>query len=292
MTSLVFTKELWNDKPALLALMREDNASADTNLAETELDAFGTVNAVITEMSATPEGSAATVMTEEGVMGKIRQLSYGNLPIQSWMNLVKFRLYLPNAHAAMAVNCLFHVCNGRVKSSTESYLTIGGLHPKKHPWPKIFFLMDLYLAGIFDEKETPQAMSQQSPTPVNTRKVDEKAIAELAKERELLDEVTEFFTHTHTHTVKHYRLNAEVADDEDIAQGGIIIANANLMQALGRTLWKASDILLKHRKDVEEKAKHLVVAAADDTVLNDLAKRKLLKVLMHDRLYQIEKIRI
>ena len=61
------------------------------------------------------------------------------------------------------------------------------------------------------------------------------------------------------------------------------------MKALGRTLWKVSEVLLKHQKDVKEKSKHLVVAAAGDTVLNDFAKRNLLKELMRDRLYQIEK---
>ena len=49
--------------------------------------------------------------------------------------------------------------------------------------------MELYLAGIGDEKDKPQAMSQQSTNPVNARKVDEKAIAELGKEREILDRV-------------------------------------------------------------------------------------------------------
>ena len=76
-TALLYTKELWKDKPALLALMREDNANADTNLAETELDAFGTVNAVIIEMPATSEGSGATVITADGVMGKSGSLVMG-----------------------------------------------------------------------------------------------------------------------------------------------------------------------------------------------------------------------
>ena len=30
--TIIHTKELWNDKPALLALMREDNQNADSNL--------------------------------------------------------------------------------------------------------------------------------------------------------------------------------------------------------------------------------------------------------------------
>ena len=37
-TAIVYRKELWHDKPAMLALTREDNQNADSNLPETELD--------------------------------------------------------------------------------------------------------------------------------------------------------------------------------------------------------------------------------------------------------------
>ena len=40
----LYTKDLWKDKAALMAIMREDNANYRTSLAETELDAFGTVS--------------------------------------------------------------------------------------------------------------------------------------------------------------------------------------------------------------------------------------------------------
>ena len=134
----MYTKELWKDKPALLALMREDNANAITNLAETELDAFGVVNTVIIEMSEEAGTTQATEITSDAVMDKIRLLGFGQLPIQELFNLVAFRLYIPTPHATMAVSCLFQVCNGRVRSATGNVVTIGGLHRRKCPGAKCF----------------------------------------------------------------------------------------------------------------------------------------------------------
>ena len=90
-------------------------------------------------------------------------------------------------------------------------------------------------------------MSQPTAnTPVIARKVDDKGIAELAKERKLLDRVAVFFAAT----VKHYRIESSAAEeDEDIGQGAVIVANARLMQGLGRTLNKVMEALVKHRKE-------------------------------------------
>ena len=45
-TFVLYTSDLWNDKSAMFALMREDNANSRTNLAESEVDAFGVVMAL------------------------------------------------------------------------------------------------------------------------------------------------------------------------------------------------------------------------------------------------------
>ena len=118
------------------------------------------------------------------------------------------------------------------------------------------------------------------------RKVDERAIAELAKEREILNRVTLFFVST----VKHYRLEPSVSEaDEDIDQGGLINANARLMQALRRTLNKLMEALAKHKREEKERAKSQVIADTGNTMLSDFAKGNLTKAIMHDRLYEIEK---
>ena len=108
--------------------------------------------------------------------------------------------------------------------------------------------------GCIPEDTRSGAISQPKPgigiKPVSARNVDEKAIAELGKEREILDRVATFFVVT----VKHYRLAPDVLEaDEDIDQGGLINANARLMQASGRTLFKIMEVLLKHKKEAKEK---------------------------------------
>ena len=75
-------------------------------------------------------------------------------------------------------------------------------------------------------------------------KVDKQATAELARERELLTVVTKFLGAT----IKHYTLDAYEATDDANNVGKFVLANAILMRALGRTLWKVSQTLLKHRK--------------------------------------------
>jgi hypothetical protein len=75
-------------------------------------------------------------------------------------------------------------------------------------------LIEVYLGNLGDDKDKPQAMSKLSKTPVNARNVDEKAIAALAKERELLKVVTEFFVDT----VKHYQVAADAADDSIVSR--------------------------------------------------------------------------
>ena len=159
----------------------------------------------------------------------------------------------------MTVDCLFQVCNGRVRSATSNFVAIGKLHARKVPWCKVFLLLDLYLSNIPEvESDKGQsgrtaepAMSQQTVnSPVFARKVDDKGIAELAKERKLLDRVAVFFAAT----VKHYRIESSVAEgDEDIGQGAVIVANARLMQGLGRTLNRVMDALVRHKREEKKR---------------------------------------
>ena len=174
-------------------------------------------------------------------------------------------------------------------------VAIGKLHPKKVPWCRVFLLLDLYLGNISEsESDTGRngrnaepAMSQPTAnTPVIPWKVDDKGIAELAKEKELLNSVAVFFTAT----VKHYRIDSSVAEeDEDIDQGAVIVANARLMQGLGRTRNRAMDTLLKHKKEEKGKAKSVVLSIVGSNILSDAAKDLALEVAMHDRFYEIEK---
>ena len=92
----------------------------------------------------------------------------------------------------MMIDCLFQLCNCRIKSSIDNYAAIAGLHPKGMAWAKVFLLIELYLGGLpADDKRPSVAMSQPTKV-VNARRVDVKAIAELAKERQLLASITRF----------------------------------------------------------------------------------------------------
>ena len=50
--AIVYSATLWDDKHALLAIMQEDNLDAAIAKSETELDAFGHVSRVVSELSA------------------------------------------------------------------------------------------------------------------------------------------------------------------------------------------------------------------------------------------------
>ena len=94
----------------------------------------------------------------------------------------------------MLLDCLFHVVNGRVKSTTENYAKIGALHLKKEAWAKIFLLMELYCGSLLVEDKSIEnpALSQQKNKVVEARRIDKLAIAALAKEKELLSQATHF----------------------------------------------------------------------------------------------------
>ena len=150
----------------MLALMREDNANADLAKPESEVDAFGCVHQIISEMSA--GGSEPTVITEDDVMDEIAEVGYGNLSHAEWQHLARFRLVLPEAIATMLLDSLFHVCNGRVKSCTENYARICALHLKKSAWPKTFILLDLYCGSLVSDSKTNEARAEgQSHRPPN-----------------------------------------------------------------------------------------------------------------------------
>ena len=94
--STLYDLELWDDESALLALMREDNANSLTNLAESEVDAFGIVNHVLRRMT-------ASTITEDMVMVALRLIGFGQLPTNEWLHIVQFLLPIPKEHATMTV---------------------------------------------------------------------------------------------------------------------------------------------------------------------------------------------
>ena len=148
--AIVYSSKLWYDPTALLALMREDNLDAEIKKPETELDCFGHCNQLVQELLAGCGTHGRTVTTDE-VMGMIAELGYGNMSPASWKHLVTFRLALSNAHADMLFDCLVQVCNGRVRTSTETYAQINNLQTKGQQWPKVFLLMETYTQELLSE---------------------------------------------------------------------------------------------------------------------------------------------
>ena len=137
MSVTVYSAELWDDPAALLAIMREDNLDAEINMRETELDALGTVSRVVSDLSAGFEQAGKEVAAAE-VMAAVNELGYGDMAEKDWLRLVTFRLFLGQAHADMLLDCLFQVCNGRVKTAPKTYTEIHNLHPKGHACPRYF----------------------------------------------------------------------------------------------------------------------------------------------------------
>ena len=281
--AVVYSEKLWFDKSALLALMREDNANADVAKPETEVDAFGCVHQLMLASSC----SSQTVIAEDEVMSQIQDIGFGNLSPNDWRILVRFRLLLPQAHATLLLQCLFSICNGRARSSVDNFAKINGLHPKRHAWAKVFLLLELYLNLLITDSnkaDSIAALSQHSctaPKVLEARKVDKAAIAELANERNILDLVTKFFVDTY----KHYQIGTVV--DDQIDEGQVIRANAGLMVALGRTLTKVGEALVRRKKEVQVATKHLVIKT-QAIEAEDAEKPKIIADIMHDRLPKIE----
>ena len=282
--ALIYSEDLWWDTGAMVALMREDNANTDIAKPETEVDAFGTVHQLTKELSLSTKTAQ---ITSDDVMQEIINVGLGNTALEDWQILVSFRILLPAPQAELLLLCLFHLSNGRVKSSIENFDKINALHPKKYSWSKVFLLIELYLFIVMNESSKPDsngAMRQPSdtaPKVIVARTIDKLAIVELGKEINLLENVTKFFLSILT----HYKI--DIDDDEDVDQGAIIRANAGLMVACGRALAKTADALIKHKKSVKAVSKYMVIAPSACEPA-DPEKKRLIDEVMDDRLPRAE----
>ena len=162
--------------------MREDNLDAEIAKSETELDAFGHASRVVSELTVGYEQRGKVIKAEE-VMAKLEEMGYGIMPAKDWQHLVNFRLFLSKAHADMLLDCLFQVCNGRVKTVPKTYTQIHNLHPKSNAWPKVFLMVETYCGELLDaEKGQHRASSHQGPEPKVVKTLDVKAIKLLSHE--------------------------------------------------------------------------------------------------------------
>ena len=128
--AIVYTEKLWWDKKAQLALMRLDNLNADIQKGWTQLDAFGHVCQQVSDLIKEfgPDDGDPTISTDD-VMRQIAEMGYGSMAENEWQHLVDFRLLLSARQADMLKDCLFQVCNGRVRIATKTYKDIHNLHP-------------------------------------------------------------------------------------------------------------------------------------------------------------------
>ena len=200
----VYSKELWNDKAALFAIMREDNLNASIARAETELNYFGLVHDIVSECT---QGR-----TVNEVMAKIEELGYGSFERKHWKCLAEFRLCLSSAQAKMLLDCLNQVVNGRVSALPQFFADINGLDPKRYPWIKVFFIVATYCADLLSEENgTHKAFSHKGPQAKVVKSISAASIRLLAQEKELLHKVVTFSTVV----VQHYGIAVEARDGED-----------------------------------------------------------------------------
>ena len=120
--------------------------------------------------------------------------------------------------------------------------------------------METYIStSLGEEPGQYRAISHASPHATRAKTLSLDAIMELGKEVELLNKVTHFFVQV----VRHYHRSEENGGSEE----NIMFANATLMKALGRTLWKVADLLLSlkrnKRANADKGISPLVVLGSD-----------------------------
>ena len=119
--AIVYIEKLWWDKKAQLALMRLDNLDADIEKGETELDGFRHLSKTVSDLTADLPDDGEKTISADDVMKQLEDLGYGSLSANEWQHLVDFRLLLSARQADMLKDCLFQVCNGRVRTATKTY---------------------------------------------------------------------------------------------------------------------------------------------------------------------------
>lgn len=278
--AIVYGPKLWDDPAALMALMREDNLDADVQKEESELDAFGLAHTVVKELVADYQAMRIPIkLSTNAVMEKLGVLGLGHLPRGDWVHLVSFRILLSDAQATFLLDCLFQVCHGRIRTPATTFGEINSIHPKAHAWPKVFLLVETYTATLLSEEQGAyRAISHSSPHATKAKTLSLHHIKELAKEVDLLDRVTNFFVRV----VRHYHRTGENGANEETK----MLANATLMKALGRTLWKVAEAILVVKRNRQANAKiglaPVVVRGSDPERTNKI------DMIMKDRLYKIE----
>ena len=279
--AVVYGPELWGDRAALLGLMREDNLDAEIQRGETEIDAFGHVCQIFSDIveDCGPEGKIITV---DEVMEGVAEIGFGNMPSTGWKQLVAFRLALSKAHADMLFDALAQVCNGRVRTPPETYAQINNLHPRNHQWIKVFLIMETFLSELLSEETgVHKKFTHAGPQPKQVKSLDPKAIKALGAEKELLVSFAKFFTQI----VAHYHVDA--VEGESVEKR--TLANATLMKSLGRVLWKIAEALLGHKKANAAAANLVHKNGVLPNAAADLDKEALVQKIMKDRFADIEK---
>ena len=181
--AIVYSPELWTDSAALLAVMREDNLDADVKKGETELESFGTACRVVAQMSVCDVPEAKVIKVDD-VMEQIAALGYGSMARDDWEHLVGFRLFMSTTQATMLTDCLFQICNGRIRIAAKAYSDIQSLHPKGFPWMKICLLIETYCAELLNEETgLHRQFSHKGPGPKTAKTLDAKCIRLLAREK-------------------------------------------------------------------------------------------------------------
>ena len=156
------------------------------------VDAFGHVCQRVSDLiKGRPDDGDQTISTDD-VMKLIEDMGYGAMSQAEWRHLVDFRLLLAAGQAEMLRDCLFQVCNGRVKTSTNTYRDIHALHPTaEHSWSKVFILMETYCADLLSEETGQQKSFKHAGPQAKTAKApDAKVLKLLTFEPDLLGEVT------------------------------------------------------------------------------------------------------
>ena len=109
----VYDEALWADKDALVSLMLGDNLNAAVQIGEDEVQAFGRVDVIVTELAHSQHSNPLQISIRI-VHDIIEKEGFGKFDSKTFMDFIKLRLTLSHKAAKIFHTCQQHTVGFRV----------------------------------------------------------------------------------------------------------------------------------------------------------------------------------